>query len=251
MARGNNELLVSNYIDMGGPNVWMVPLKKAVVDAQGHLRLAYWPGNEQAKGAPIALDLAASRVEFATPAEQGASAEPSLRPLPRGLVVASAAYGRWGYLHDARMLALLEPTFDLDRGAILEGTLRVADQPRSRPIYAGLVIESAPGQGRATLLEAGHAACRSSHIGQARWEGGRWQFESLDVTGPGCATVTGVDLGAEHRFRLWIRQGMLELYVDDRLMQTFVTGATTGRLGLVAQNAQVEFDRLAAWEMNV
>ena len=37
--------------------VWFSPLKKAVVDGGGHLRLGYWRGNDALKGAPIGIDL--------------------------------------------------------------------------------------------------------------------------------------------------------------------------------------------------
>ena len=60
-----------------------------------------------------------------------------------------------------------------------------------------------------------------------------FHFESLDVTGRNCATVTGLDNGKAHSFRLWIRGGQLELYIDDLLMQSFFFERSTGRVGFI------------------
>jgi hypothetical protein len=49
-------LLLTNYIvDPGGRCFWHAPLKRALVDAAGHLRSAYWEGNEALKGALLEL----------------------------------------------------------------------------------------------------------------------------------------------------------------------------------------------------
>ena len=251
MAQGDNELLISNYIDLGGPNVWMIPLKKAVIDSQGHLRLAYWPQNELAKGRGLALDLSTMQADFA-PSPQGAVSAATMAATPRGAQLCPSGFAPSGFYNDWQMISMLPDTFDFDGGAILEGTLRVPhpESPR-RPLYAGFVFETSPGQGRTILLEAAHPTCRNSHVGQADWSGGRFDFRSMDVTGPGSATVTGLDYDVEHRFRLWVRQGMFDLYIDDRLMQSFVTGPTTGRLGLFAQNAPANFANLQAWSMSL
>ena len=76
-------------------------------------------------------------------------------------------------------------------------------------------------------------------------------FDSLDATGPGCATVTGIDNGKKHSFRFWIRNDMFELYIDDLLFQAFFTEGATGRLGFFAQNGSVTFGDLKAWQMNL
>ena len=39
----------------GGGHVWLLPLRKPVVDADDHLRLGYWEGNEKMKGEPLTL----------------------------------------------------------------------------------------------------------------------------------------------------------------------------------------------------
>ena len=46
-----------------------------------------------------------------------------------------------------------------------------------------------------------------------------------------------------------IKNGIWELYLDDRYVQTYITGPTTGRLGLFAKSGPVEFSDLKAWAM--
>jgi hypothetical protein len=122
---------------------------------------------------------------------------------------------------------------------------------RWRPTYAGFYIEGQPGSGTAILLQVGHPAWRRSHVGQLRHGSSGVTFASLDETGPGCATVTGVEAGALCTFRLLIRKNMFELYVNDLLFQTFVTGETSGRVGFVGQNGRVRLADVRAWEMNL
>jgi len=118
------------------------------------------------------------------------------------------------------------------------------------PCYGGFYLEEKPGVGRAILLEVGHPTWRRSEIVRLAM-GGTMALDSLDVTGPGCATVTGLENGKRHSFRLWIRKNMFELYIDDLLFQTFLTEASTGRVGFFAQNGTVRFADLKAWQMNL
>ena len=57
-CRGNGELLVSNYASMTPEDraPWLLPLRKPILDQDGHLRLTWWPGNERLKGEPLHLD---------------------------------------------------------------------------------------------------------------------------------------------------------------------------------------------------
>ena len=77
------------------------------------------------------------------------------------------------------------------------------------------------------------------------------QFKSEDVTGKGCATVTGIENAKEHRFRLLVRRGMFELYIDDMLMQTYVYKPGSGKLGFVAHDTNVVFRDVKAWDMSL
>jgi hypothetical protein len=79
---------------------------------------------------------------------------------------------------------------------------------------------------------------------------GNYDVFYLDVTGKGCATVTGVEDGREHTFRLLCRKEMLELYIDDLLVQTYTRPPGSGKVGFLVGNAQAEFSGLSAWAMS-
>ncbi len=71
------------------------------------------------------------------------------------------------------------------------------------------------------------------------------RFSQEDVIGPlGYAPPCGVHNATPHWFRLLAKQGMFEFYLDDLLVQTYITGPTSGRLGLFAKSGQVEFSGL-------
>jgi len=107
-------LLVSHYAwNRDFRNVYFAPLKSAVVDDEGTLRLGWWRGNEKMK-------------------HQAVDVKP---PIPSA---------------DSR-IAMLENTFDPQQGMILEGTLflpKTKDAPRR-----GLYIECAQGTGSAVLFD--------------------------------------------------------------------------------------------------
>jgi hypothetical protein len=56
-CRGDGELLISNYasVEPGSRAPSLLPLRKPVVDGDGHLRLGWWAGNEKLKGERFAL----------------------------------------------------------------------------------------------------------------------------------------------------------------------------------------------------
>ena len=80
---------------------------------------------------------------------------------------------------------------------------------------------------------------------------GKPVFTSDDVTGKGCATVTGIEPGHEHTFRLLVRMGFFELYIDDLLMQTFRYKSGAGKVGFLVHDAKAEFSDLKAWKMSL
>lgn len=68
------------------------------------------------------------------------------------------------------------------------------------------------------------------------------RFAEEDIIGPiGYAVPCGIRSATPHRFRLLIKNGIWELYLDDRYVQTYITGPATGRLGLFAKSGTVEF----------
>jgi len=216
-ARGSGELLICNYASMQPDDraPWMLPLRKPVLD-DGHLRLGWWPANEALKGAPV--DIGQDRVTLAS-----------------------------GPAADACALAWLDPSFDLEKGVVIEGTIRAAAAGEAPA--AGFVFAEAPRRAMAVLLGIGEPPQRQTHVGPLVGPDGGRTFTGEDVTGAGCATLTGIADGREHGFRLLARLEMFELYVDDMLVQTYSYKPSSGRIGFVARGADAEFGSLKAWRM--
>jgi hypothetical protein len=106
-------------------------------------------------------------------------------------------------------------------------------------------------QSMAVLLGLCSPEARQTHIGRLNIHNGECQFDSEDVTGRLSATVTGLTPGRVHRFRLLTRLSLFELYIDDRLMQTYFYRPTGGKLGFVAHGAQLDVGDLKAWRMSL
>ena len=219
-CRGNGELLVSNYAsttpDDRDPGFYHCG--KPTIDSQGHLRLAWWPGNEALKGQALLLNQRSLQV-------RGANANETYQRV-------------W-----------LDTTCDLRTGVILEGTL--CGRISGRQPAAGFVLDEGNDQSLAVLLGIGAPKGRQTEIGRLRDADGNWQFSAEDVTGEYSATSTGLDADGRHRFRLLMRLGLFELYLDDRLMQTYAYRPATGRLGFVVRDADLQVDDLAAWQMSL
>jgi hypothetical protein len=231
-ARAKDELLISNYASFASDK-WrpsMLPLRKPVVDKDGHLRLGWWKGNEALKGKPLTLET--NTVELNARGER--------------------SHYQVVYLNEA---------FDLHKGVVLEGRVKAGPaaaqgdsndtNSKAKPA-AGFVFEEGQGKSMAIRLGIGQPEDRETHIGRLQTTAeGKMQFQSEDVTGKGCATVTGIENGKEHRFRLLVRRGMFELYIDDMLMQTYVYKPSSGKVGFVAHNANVVFSDVRAWNMSL
>lgn len=57
--------LISNYITPGAnarADVWMLPMRKPVVDRRGRLRLGYWRNNDRLRGAPLPVAASGANV---------------------------------------------------------------------------------------------------------------------------------------------------------------------------------------------
>ncbi len=216
-CRGNGELLISNYMSMNDQDraPSMLPLRKPVVDADGHLRLGWWQGNEalKAQAVPLAVDR---------------------------VIVDAASSGQ--------ATEILNHNFDLVKGVVMEGTICAHASGKAE---AGFIFEEKDAQ-MALLLGVGgpdpKGEGRETRIGRLK-DGGELDCE--DIIGAGDAMVTGIEESKEHSFRLLIRQEAFELYIDDMLVQTFVYKPSSGRIGFIAQNAKVEFKELKVWEMDM
>ncbi|MCX6872779.1 MAG: GH32 C-terminal domain-containing protein [Verrucomicrobia bacterium] len=225
-ARGKDELLISNYASMqhGEKAPWMLPLRKPVVDKDGHLRMGWWKGNEALKGRPLTIDN------------------------KKVMLNGEGKQGNYDVFY-------LDETINAGQGIILEGSLGArasaqGDKGTAKPVV-GFVIEEKAGQATAIQLGIGKPEGRETHIGRLiTAPDGTRTFSSEDVTGKGCATVTGVEDGREHTFRLLCRKEMFELYIDDLLVQTYTRPPGSGKVGFLVGNAQAEFSGLSAWAMS-
>ena len=225
-SRAKDELLISNYASMpvDGRAPWLLPLRKPVLDQKGQLRLGWWKGNEALKGEPM--------------------------PLGKRVLTLNGEGKPGGY-----DVVYLDEKFVPSQGLVLEGRLKVKASVQIHPVpakaVAGFVIEEKGGTAMAVQLGIGKPEDRETHIGRLTTDpDGTRTFASEDVTGKGCATVTGVEDGKEHNFRLLCRMEMFELYIDDLLMQTYTHRPGSGRVGFLVLNGQAEFSDLKAWAMS-
>jgi hypothetical protein len=241
-----------------GLGTWFLPMRKAVVDGEGHLRLAYWTQNDRAKGEEVKVDLTQSTVVF--PPGQTAT-DPVIRVASTAdslLLHTDKKWRGFSWLNSSETrkgVLVLNQRFDLDKGLIIEGHVRArtlnSRTQDGRKTYVGFYIEGAErGPGTAIMLEIGEPQWRESVIGRVSLDT-EFHLEPLDVTGKNCATVTGIDSETDHTFRLWIRGGQMELYIDDLLMQTFFFYRSSGRIGFISQESEAQFSHLKFYDMNI
>ena len=199
-----NEVLANHFLFTRSLKAWLAPLKKAVLDDEGHLRLDYWPGNEAMKGSRVAVS-----------------------PSPQAL------FGR-----DEITVQPLDGQFDLVRGVVVEGTLKIQTNGKGQE-RCGLYIEETTEQGTAVMVGIdGKSQLGTLKLGDAI------SFEPEEFVDAGTTP------DREHTFRLLTRQYMLEFYVDDRLIQCYsIPERSTGRIGLVMQGEPALIGNLKAWEM--
>ena len=248
-CRTPQETLVSNYIvDPSGLYFWHAPLKRAVVDAAGHLRLGYWMSNDALKGVPVPLDLRGARQAFTTataatpPGVVAAADRLELRAVPYQPV--------WWQTPEKPQtaVAMLPDRLDVAAGFVLEGDITVRSAPGGDVIFpaAGLLLETGPKQGLAVKLQT----WQQTEIGTLDWTGGL-RFDSEDRTGFGCATAAGMPPGKKCHFRLLMRQDLFEMYLDDLLVQTWSTRKATGRIGFLVDDGHATLENLRAWRLNL
>jgi len=237
-----------------GQGTWFLPMRKAVVDSSGHLRLAYWKQNDLAKGSEIAADASQNTAVFppgqtaANPIVKVSGAKDSL------LVFPDKNWREFPWLDSTKTrkgVVVLNQRFDLDNGVIVEGHISARSATSSSQAHAGFYIEGAEkNTGTAILLQVGEPQWRESKIGKLRTDVD-FNFEALDVTGRNSATVTGLDNGRDHTFRLWLRGGQMELYIDDMLMQSFFFFSPSGRIGFISQESEAQFSQLRWYGMTL
>ena len=253
-CRTPQDTLLSNYITdprapAGEAFWWHAPLKKAVVDADGHLRPGYWSGNDAMKGDPIAIRPRDCAQVFPSPGGDKAKAALAVEGDVARLTMPAGGASQWfAYDRPRTAVALLGERFDPEKGFVLEGRMKIEPLGCGQP-GVGLYFEerSPTGQrGTAALL----SACRRTEMGTIHLDNDA-RFDAEDHAGYGCATVTGIVPGTACSFRVLFRKDMFEFYLNDLLVQTYCVKGATGRVGFVVRDGQASFDDLRAWKMNL
>ncbi|MDD5705234.1 MAG: hypothetical protein PHR35_04875 [Kiritimatiellae bacterium] len=250
----DTELLVNGYQYDGHSYetgaAWLPPLKRAIVDGHGHLRLGYWAGNDALKGESLAIGLDQRRIVY--PGEPGKNATCELKD--NGCrIEAQPERISFRRTNIPTTVTLFETPRDFNNGIVVEGVIRATCRDRRLVASSvGFYLEEAPGMGTAILLHS-----------YGLTETGRLTLDPLtftveDTVGPGCASPAGLTPHVPHRFRLLARRTMFELYLDDLLVETFNTahdpdhpGITPRRLGFIVQNGQGFFEDVQMWTMSL
>ena len=246
-SRGpNGERTISNYMSpearIARADVWMLPMRAPLVDAEGNLRLGYWKGNDallkpDATALPpttlacvgnltagwlAALDGAAHR--------QGSYLSAKLSASGTGAV--GIAVEDVGITRNGSYTALLLDVGDADDLGTASRIVRY-DAPASPGWRGRRVVGVAQPDAAVGVLEV------------------KGTFREVDRTGAfecgtntanvtcGVGLLTAFEPGAPRELLLLLRRGMFEVYLDDLLVQTFVYGGGyplpaggSGRIGL-------------------
>lgn len=265
-------LLVAQWLsarqeqDLPSDNFGIGSLKRLACE-DGHLRLRYWSGSDNAKGEEVSLDPA--NLVMVHPAEAVKTDRDSIATDGSDITVSGSRDG---------CVVTLDGTGDAAAGFIIEGTLTALEGGRTRrashhqAAAAGLFLESGPGTGCAilpdtlgvtrigTLRFADHRITETdiyATSGRALVGGrggelqGTAEFTCEDTVGPfGHASYCGIRHGKEHAFRLIARGEFFEFFIDDYYVQTFLVPQTfTGRMGLVVFDGTCRFMNVRSWEV--
>lgn len=231
-----NEQLVTSYMQQGysyeNGDTWMPPLKKAVVDKDGHLRLVYWPGNDLLMGQVVDLSANTWHVLLATQTETRVNSDVASIQDNWNIDLQAREYPVFAYCPEEVSIALLSGILDADTGFIVSGTIEVHSRDtRLVSPSAGIVMEEGDGFGTAIWMHG----CGITRIGRISWHNG-YIFDCEDTISTGCAAPAGISVNVLHHFRLLIRKCMFEFYLDDMLVQTLNTTHFPDKDGLAPRS---------------
>ena len=227
--------------------IFHAPLKRAIVgDDEGHLRLGYWEGNDKlrVKALPIEMDVSQS------------TGTAKWESIPDGVQVAGAPrISEMLPQQDYRFvpkfsILLFQSKFDFSKGIILEGTMTIPSRLNYWLGAAGIFIEEEGGtQGTAILNQTINSATGQTKGLLCIGVIGKQDMESWD---PDDKVNTGINV-SKGKFRLLLRDSLLEFYIDDLLARSYSLPERTysGRLGLVVSEADARFEDLRAWSMEL
>jgi hypothetical protein len=202
-----------------GPDVMFAPLKRAVVDEAGILRLGWWAGNEALKHRALPA-----------PLEGG--------ELSRGVehYQVDSERGRLELSAPANGFAFLPYPFQLERGVVIEAVLCL-DQSTGPLSSVGMFVEShQAGIGTLVLLQT------DGWCSVGKFNGYSYKPEDSK---PFAFTA-----GQPVRLRLLLRDPYLEVYLDDVHVQSYTLNHPAGnRLAFVVEAGAGWMESLATWEM--
>jgi len=182
------------------PRSSFAPIKRAIADDEGILRLTYWEGNDRLKTKPVEVQL-----------DDSAKAGPGSR------------------------MRMVENEFNPSRGLILEGRFAKMKGTRFLSLNQGLYVETSPGRGVGIMVIGGLV-----RLGTIRSDATGFRMDSF--------VNRQWSPGPEKRFRLLLRDDLLEFYLNDHLMQSYaLPEPATGRLGIIHNGDPDCVDQLKAW----
>ncbi|MCE5280243.1 MAG: family 43 glycosylhydrolase [Planctomycetaceae bacterium] len=195
-----NHHAIGRQAPVSGPldrMVYFGLLKRAVFDADGTMRLAWWAGNDALKAQ--ALNIAPPR---------GAAPGGAAAPRVPGIAMDS--------------FKILAETLPTSEGIILEGVIALPPTPSARE--CGLFIRTGAGEGTAVLLNSAGAA----RLGQLKLYPGSFECEiSIDRQ---------YDFGPAPTFRLVLKRDLMEFYLADQLIHCFsLPSAAEGTIGFIGE----------------
>jgi len=263
---GTGSPLISNYITPG-PNaradVWMLPMRKPIVDAKGVLRLAYWDGNDalQAENFPlnfsrpktITCDTGSQNISWLT----GFNATQHAGGVVLSINVSTFASGNRAHMGGSVGIAMGDLTAN-DLNAIKGAT---AEATTSFTALLISVAEEGNGGNTANLV-------RGTYTGGTYTVPNTTTTHVLDRAGlfqcgknTTCrtATVTNLDPSSSNVFRVLFRQGMWEVYLNDLLVQSYVYGGGyplpskgIGHVGVMCMgDVGAQINQAQAWQMGL
>jgi len=219
-------LLVCHHSIARDEQVYFAPLKSALVDNEGTLRLGWWKGNEKMKHQPI---------EFNPPAIENPTAP----------------------------IAWIEKAFDAQAGVILEGELVL---PAAKDGRRGLYIQCDQRQGFASnpVSPASMWATNPLYTESNKSQGAAVLIDSEGVAELGTMKADGSDFKGEKKvnremafgspatFRLLVQGALMEFYLDDILIECYsLPTPATGRIGLIPGGQPSSIRALKAWTARV
>ena len=262
----DDEILITNYITAQfsdefnfigtKENVWLLPVKKAILDQNGGLHMGYWKQNDLLKGQTVNIDKADFSIASSCTNSPGQikalngnaniTIGPDNAPFKGNFLDKGQSY----VVREDYTVAFYDKKFDIDKGIVVEGYITVNGKQKLCPVKAGFCFGQKEGA-IAILCEAGDKLYRKTDIVEMYF-GEKFSCKIIDETGAYCATVNGLDMDVKTPFRLFYRKNMFELYLKDMLVQSFIVPSeSNGQLGFAVQNAEAIIESIKIYKMNL